>query len=471
MTIREQTDAATELAATFQGHLMYPGDEQYDEARRVWNGMIDRRPALIARCTTVDDVVAVVGFARTHHLLIAVRGGGHNVAGHATCDDGIVIDLSPMRAVMVDPRTRTVEAEGGATLADLDAVTQQYGLAVPMGVVSETGIAGLTLGGGMGWLRNKHGLSCDNLIAAEIVTAAGAVIRASATEHPDLLWGLRGGGGNFGIVTRFVYQAHPVGPEVAFAFVFHNGGGERMKQAIQFYRDFSATAPDDVSTLLFCGVVPPWSHVFAEEAHGQPFVAFAGMYAGPATEGQVVLQPLRDFSTPLADFSEIMPYVEAQKALDEEYPKGRRYYWKSLNLTRLDDAAIDQIVAHARRMPSALSTIDLWHIGGAVARTSSETSAFYGRQAAFLLSPEANWERAADDAANIGWLRALIADMEPFSDGSRYLNFAGFQEEGDALMQYSFGPQYRRLAALKQQYDPENVFRLNQNIPPATADA
>jgi hypothetical protein len=304
-----------------------------------------------------------------------------------------------------------------------------------------------------------------------VVTAAGNVIRASQQENADLLWGLRGGGGNFGIVTEFVYQAHPVGPEVMFAFVFHDGRGEEMKRGIQFYRDYSATAPEEVSSLLFTGRIPPDERHFPVEIHNVPFVTFAAMYAGEPEEGRSVLQPLLDLGkergvAPLLDLSGVMPYVEAQQILDADYPNGMRYYWKSLNLTRLDDKVIDRIVKHARRQPSPLSTVDLWYVGGAVRRASADESAFHGREAAFLLSPEANWESMEDDETNVTWLRELVADMEPFSDGSRYLNFAGFQEEGDEMMRRAFGPQYRRLVALKRKYDPDNLFRLNQNVRP-----
>lgn len=462
-TLDEATIQA--LASSLAGQLIRPGDADYDEARAVWNGMIDRYPALIARPTTVDDVIAAVNFARENNLLLAVRGGGHNVAGHGTVGGGLVIDLSLMKGIEVDPEARTARAEGGVTWGELDAATQPHGLATPGGVFSDTGIAGLTLGGGFGWLRNKYGLSADNLISAEMVTADGRVVRASETENPDLFWGVRGGGGNFGIVTTFEYRLHPVGPEVMFVFVLHDGSGKNMKKAIQFYRDYSATAPDEVSTIAATGIVPP-EHHFPQEIHGHPFVLFGGLYAGPVEEGKQALQPLLDFGEPLIDFSDVMPYVEAQKAFDEDYPNGMRYYWKSLNLNSLEDEVIDRIVEHARRQPSPYSTTDLWHIGGAVKRFPDEASAFTGRHAAFLLSPEANWQEPADDEANITWLREFIADMQEFSDGSRYLNFPGFQEEGDEMMRTTFGAKYERLVALKNKYDPTNLFRLNQNIKP-----
>lgn len=463
----QQTEAAVEaFERRLSGQLIRPGDADYDEARSVWNGMIDRYPALIARCNSVEDVVAAVNFAREQGLQVAVRGGGHNVAGHGTSDGGLVIDMGAMNRVVVDPEAQTVQAGGGATIGDLDTATQQYGLVVPMGVVSATGIAGLTLGGGYGWLRNKYGLSCDNLIGAEVVTADGRVVYASETENADLLWGLRGGGGNFGIVTRFEYRAYPLGPEVAFTFILHNGEGDNMKRAIQFYRDFSQNAPDEIGTIMATGIVPE-HHIFPVDIQGRPFVLFGAMYAGAAEEGRKAMQPLRDFGEPLIDFSDIMPYVEAQTIFDEDYPDGMRYYWKSLNLSRLDDEVIDHFIKHARKQPSVHSTVDLWYVGGAVTRVSEDESAFHGRQAAFLLSPEANWEDSADDEANITWLREFIADMEEFSDGSRYLNFAGFQEEGDEMMRKAFGDKYARLADLKRKYDPTNFFSLNQNIKPA----
>jgi FAD/FMN-containing dehydrogenase len=463
-TLDEQTIRAFE--PRLQGKLIRPGDADYDQARRVWNGMIDRYPALIAQCTSMADVVASVNFARENRLLVSVRGGGHNVAGHATNDGGLVIDLSPMKQIKVDPASRIARAQGGVTWGELDAATQAHGLATPGGVFAGTGIAGLTLGGGFGWLRNKYGLSADNLIGAEVVTADGQIVHASASENSDLLWGLRGGGGNFGVVTTFEYKLHPVGPEVYFVFALHDGSGDKMKQALQLYRDFCENAPDEASTIAACGVIPPEAH-FPEAIHGHPFVLLGGLYAGSVEDGRCVLQPLLDFGTPLVDFSGVKPYVEAQQAFEADYPDGLRYYWKSLNLIRLDEAIIDRIVYHARKQVSAHSTTDLWHIGGAVKRVSADESAFHGRHAAFLLSPEANWHHPEHDEANIGWLRAFIADMEEFSDGSRYLNFPGFQEEGDDLVRKAFGAQYARLENLKRKYDPENLFRLNANVKPS----
>jgi FAD/FMN-containing dehydrogenase len=459
------------LGARFHGRLIRPGDVDYDEARAVWNGMIDRYPALIARCADVDDVVAAVGFAREQGLLVAVRGGAHSVAGLSTCDGGLVIDLSRMKHVEVDPEARIARVGGGATWGVVDAATQAYGLATPGGVFSRTGVAGLTLGGGFGWLRNTYGLSCDNLLAAQVVTADGRVLRASETENRELLWGLRGGGGNFGLVTQFEYQLHPVGPEVMFVLALHDGSGANMARALRFYRDFCASAPDAVNPIAVCGIVPPHPELYPVEIHGRLFAGLGALYVGPTDEGERALRPLRDFAEPLVDASGVMPYVQAQQAFDADYPDGMRYYWKSLNLTRLDDAVIDRLVAHARQQPSPLSTTDLWSVGGAMKRGDATRSAFHGRHAAFLLNPEANWEDPRDDDANIRWAREFVEDMREFSDGGRYLNFAGFQEEGNEMMRGAFGPQYERLAALKRQYDPTNMFRLNQNIPPDTGSS
>jgi FAD/FMN-containing dehydrogenase len=458
--------AIQKLMSQFNGQVIRPEDTPYENARKVWNGMIDKYPALIVRPLGTEDVITAVNFAREHDLLLSVRGGGHNVAGHAMNDGGMVIDLSLMKNIEVDPVSQTARAGGGVTWGELDAATQVYGLATPGGVYSKTGIAGLTLGGGFGWLRNKFGLSCDNLIAAEIITASGERVRAEASQNSDLLWGLRGGGGNFGVVTTFEYQLHPVGPDVMFVFVFHDGtNADDMTRALRFYRDFSAAAPDEVSTLMALGQIPPDEH-FPEELHRTPFILFGGLFAGPVAQGRSALQPLLDFGKPLLDFSNVMPYVEAQQAFDADYPDGLRYYWKSLNLTRFTDDAIERIVQYARQQPSPYSTTDIWHVGGAVTRIGSEESAFYGRQVAFLLSPEANWIDEADDDVNIETLRHFIRDMAVFSDGSSYLNFPGFQEEGGQMIRKAFGPQYARLQALKRKYDPTNLFRLNQNIEP-----
>ena len=460
--------ALGKLRATtnFAGELITSEHPDYDTHRAVWNGLHDRRPAVIARCTSTADVVAAVGFARGNSLLVSVRGGAHSVAGHGTNDNGLVIDLSPMKQISLDVENRKASAGAGVLWGELDAATQEHGLATPGGVYSRTGIAGLTLGGGYGWLRNRFGLSCDNLIGAEVVSAAGEVLQVDETQHADLLWGLRGGGGNFGVVTRFTYRLHSVGPQVMFVFALFDGEGVAMRDALRFYRDFSQHAPGALSTIGVAGVFPPGSEAYPEHLHGRHFFAILALYAGPVAEAQSHVQPILDFAEPLVDLSGVIPYVTAQQVFDEEYPDGWRYYWKSLNLLRLDDAAIDVIVERAQRQPSPHSTTDIWHVGGAVTRTPSGGSAFHGRHAAYLVNPEANWEHPAADAENIAWARNFVAALKPFSDGSRYLNFAGLQEEGQPMMKAAFGPQFERLVELKRRFDPQNLFRLNQNIDP-----
>jgi FAD/FMN-containing dehydrogenase len=451
------------LQSQLRGELIRPGDESYDEACKVWNGMIDKKPALISRCASVDDVVASVNFARENEILLAVRGGGHNVAGTAVVDGGLVVDLSAMKGVHVDPERRTVRAEGGVTIGELDEETQKFGLATPMGVVSETGIAGLTLGGGLGWLRRKYGLSSDNLVSVDIVTADGRCLTTSETENPDLFWGIRGGGGNFGVVTSFEYRLYPVGPEVMFCFVLYPG--DRAKEVLRFCEEYVAQAPDEVSPLGVLGRVPH-AEIFPEEWHGKPYAAILAMYSGSVEEGERVLKPLRELGDPIADLSEPMPYTDAQKLLDEDYPEGGRYYWKSVNVNGLGDEEIERLMAHAETAPSDHSTIDVWYQGGAMNRLGAEESAFGDRSAPYLLGIEGNWEEPHEDEPNVAWVRECVADMRRFSDGGMYLNFPGFLEEGQEMMRDAYGENYKRLVALKNEHDPTNFFRMNQNIKP-----
>ena len=451
------------LQSQLRGEVLQPGDESYDKARKVWNGMIYKKPALIVRCASADDVVAVVSFARENGILLAVRGGGHNVAGTAVADGGLVVDLSPMKGVQVDPERHTVRAEGGVTIGELDEETQKFGLATPMGVVSETGIAGLTLGGGLGWLRRKYGLSSDNLVSVDIVTADGQYLTASETQNPDLFWGIRGGGGNFGVVTSFEYQLYPVGPEVMFCFVVYPG--DRAKEVLRFCEEYVAQASDEVSPLGVLGRVPH-DELFPEEWHGKPYAAILAMYSGSVEEGERVLQPLRDLGDPIADLSEPMPYTEAQKLLDDDYPEGGRYYWKSVNLNGLGDEEIEHLMAHAETAPSDHSTIDVWYQGGAMNRVGAQETAFGDRGAPYLLGIEGNWKESHEDEANVAWVRGCVADMKRFSDGGMYLNFPGFLEEGQEMMRDAYGENYERLVALKNEHDPANFFRINQNIRP-----
>lgn len=458
-------EALEALRSTCRGELTGPTDPGYDAARAVWNGMIDKRPALIARCTGVADVVAAVTFAREHRLPLAVRAGGHNVSGVAVCDDGLVVDLSAMRSVRVDAAAGTVRAEGGVTIGELDRETQLFGLAVPMGVVTETGIAGLTLGGGLGWLRRKYGLSCDNLVSVDVVTADGRVVTADADHEPELFWGVQGGGGNFGVVTSFEFRAYPVGPEVFFAFVVH--AGTDAAAAVRFFDQWAASAPDEISAFAILWHAPELEEIPAEH-HGKPIVVYLAMHCGDPAAGEAALRSLRDAGDPIADLSDTMPYLEVQKFFDEDYPAHTmRYYWKSQYLTELGDDVIEKLVALNEASPSHHSTIDLWQMGGAVARRSPEDSAFGDRSAAFMVGIESNWEDPADDERAVEWGRRVHRELQPHATGAEYSNFPGFYEDSERTVRDTFGPNLARLVALKQRLDPDNLFRLNQNLAPA----
>ena len=419
--------------------------------------MIDTRPALVVLCEGTADVVEAVRFARENGLRVSVRGGGHNVAGTSLVEDGLVIDLSPLKDVLVDPDGRTARAGAGCALGDLDRATQEFGLAAPLGVVSETGIAGLTLGGGIGWLRRKHGLSSDNLVSLEVVTADGSVLTASEAENSDLFWALRGGGGRLGVVTSFEYRLHPVGPEVFVCFVLYSA--DRADEVLRFCDGYTASAGDDVSPLGVLGRVPA-ADLFPAEAHGRPYVAIIAVHPEGGEEGATALAPLRELGDPIVDLSGTMPYVEAQKLLDEDYPDGWRYYWKSSGISELGSAVVERLSAHAATAPSDHSTIDVWFHGGAMSRVDAAATAF-GARPPYLVGVEANWEagQEADDGANIAWARETVADLDPFSIGGAYLNFPGLFEEGDELLRSSFGEEnYRRLVQVTRTYDPKNLF-------------
>ncbi len=452
------------LASQLSGSLILPEDPEFEEARRVWNGMIDRRPGLIARCADVLDVVATVQFAGERGLALAVRGGGHNVAGLAVADDAVVCDLSGLRRVEVDPERRIVRADAGATWGDVDRATQRHGLAVPGGVVSTTGIAGLTLAGGLSWHRRAHGMTIDNLLACEVVTADGRVLRASESENADLFWALRGGGGNFGVVTSFEYRAHPLGPDVAFAETFYPL--ERGAEVFVGYREFVATAPDEVTADIGIWSFPAVDEVPAE-LHGAPFVLVDALYAGPASVGEEALGPLRELAEPLDDLSSVRPYLELQSQSDAFFPAGTmRYYWKSLYLDELSDQAIETILDWSARKPSPQTLVFVRHLGGVIADVPTEATAFGDRSAAFLLSIDSTWADEEADAEHIAWTRAFWEDMQRFSTGRTYFGFAGQLEEGETLVRRSYGRNYERLAEIKAAYDPDNLLRINPNVSP-----
>jgi FAD/FMN-containing dehydrogenase len=458
--------AIDELQADVRGELIRPGTPAYDEVRQVRNGLIDRCPALIARCAGTADVVAAVNFAREHELLLSVRGGSHNVSGAATNDGGIVIDLSAMRGVRVDAAARTVRVQGGATWGDVDRETQLFGLATPGGVVSSTGVGGLTLHGGWGWLRRKFGYCVDNLVSVDIVTADGQVRTANEAENPDLFWAIRGAGSNFGVVTSFEFRLHPVGPQVAFAAPLY--ALEDAERVLPAWRDFMASAPEEISSNALFWSVPAVA-AFPAELHGRAVHILAAAYAGDAAEGERVLRPLRELATPLLDLSGTMPYAVLQSAFDPFFPRGWFYYWKSLYLDRLDDEAMTAIIGYASDRPSPDTLMGLWHLaGGAASRVAAESTAFGSRGAPYLLSFDATWTDPVDNERCIGWTRSAWSEMHRFSDGGLYLNFAGFGEEKEALVRAGYGVNYERLVELKTRYDPTNLFRMNQNIRPRT---
>lgn len=465
INVKIDKSALQAFAGKLQGQLILPDDREYEQARKVWNGMIDRHPAIIARCETVSDVVASVNFARNHDLLIAVRGGGHNVAGHATNDGGIVIDLSPMKAIEVDPEQRVVHAQPGVNWGALDRATQVYGLATPGGEVSVTGIAGLTLGGGMGYLRRKYGLSADNLIAVEMVTPNGEVITADDSHNSELMWGLRGGGGNFGVVTKFTYKLHEVGPQITGATVFYPLGTAR--ELLSQWHAFTQTAPDEISSAFMIWTIPEAPEFFPEPLHGQQVCIIDAPYAGDIKVGARIVKPLRELGDPLLDLSGTQSYLEMQSAFDTLAPAHvQRYYWKSLNARALTDELIDRIIAHGRTRSSSQTLIVIRHLGGAMGRIPAEATAFGDRSAHYNISLDSIWVDPADDERNIAWTRTVWEDLRHYSDGGVYLNFPGLHEEGEALIHAQFGKNYERLARLKKEYDPTNLFRLNQNIKP-----
>ena len=456
-------EAIDDLRTRVGERLITSGDADYGVARRVWNGMIDRHPALIVRCRGSADVMASVAFAREHGLLLAVRGGGHNVAGFGTCEGGMVIDLSAMSGVRVDPKARIVRVGGGATWADVDRETQVHGLAVPGGIVSTTGVGGLTLGGGQGWLRRTHGMTCDSLVSVDVVTADGGLVSASETENADLFWALRGGGGNFGVVTSLEFRAWPVGPMVAFA-----GPGYALESAprvMEAVRAFAADAPDEVNLSTTWWTVPAVPG-FPEEIHGRAVIIVGAVYAGPAEEGREVMEPLRRIEEPVLDLTTVLPYSALQQMFDPFFPSGSlHYYWKSMYLAGLGEEAVQTLAEHVAARPSPLSMVAVWALGGAFARVEASATATGARDAPFLLEILANWEDPNDSDSNIRWARDLFGAMEVHGTGQTNVNFPGLGDDAE-FGRAAFGDHWSRLVAVKRTYDPENLFRLNQNIDP-----
>jgi FAD/FMN-containing dehydrogenase len=451
------------LRADVRGPVILPADPGYDAARAIWNGAIDRRPAGIARCTGVADVVAAVGFARERDLPVAVRSGGHGVGGHALCDDGLVIDFSPMKGIRIDPLARTARAEAGVLWGELDRETQLFGLATVGGIVTHTGIAGLTLGGGIGWLMRKHGATVDNLLSADVVTAQGEIVTASEEENPDLFWAIRGGGGNFGIVTSFEYRLHPVGPIVLAGPVFHPL--EHASEVLRFYRDFIAVVPDELTTIFELSVAPPLPFL-PEEVHGKPIVMVGACYAGSPDEGAEVVRPLKQFGRPIADLLQPKLYTALQSMFDPLVPHGWHRYWKSVELPPLTDDAIDTLVEHAPAVTSPKSYCIVFQLGGALARVGADETAFSQRDAAHNVNINAVWTEEDPDAEHhIAWARDFFGALQPHAGARVYVNFLG--EEGGNRVRQAYGARnYERLVELKRAYDPTNFFRLNQNIEP-----
>jgi len=460
----EASDKAAlgELTSTFGGELVCPGDPGYDEQRRVWNASIDRRPALVARCSGTADVSEAIRFARRTALPLAVRSGGHSFPGHSVCDDGVVADLRRMNEIQVDPEARTATVGAGTLLGELDRATQAHGLVVPAGIVTHTGVAGLTLGGGIGWVMRKYGLTIDQLLSVEMVTAEGEVVRASESENADLFWGIRGGGGNFGVVTEFEFRLNPLGPAVLAGPIFWPMADS--PQVLRFYRDWIADTPDDLMTIVVHRMAPELDFI-PPEIQGKPVVAVICCWAGDVEEGERVLRPLRSFGSPVLDLCEPKPFVEHQEMFDPSFPHGRWYYMRSCDVDVLSDEVIDLTVEHSMRIRSPLTAFPIWQMGGAVARVGEEETAFNGRQAGHTFNITAITDSAEGFDEEREWVRGLSSALEPHQSSSVYVNF--LMQEGEDRVRDAYGEaKYERLKALKRRYDPENIFRLNQNIPP-----
>ncbi len=445
------------------GDVLTSDHELYPTRRLIWNGLINKYPALIVQCRDSDDVVRAVRFAREHDLMVAVRSGGHNVAGNALCDHGMVIDLSRMRAVKVDPEARIARVQAGADWGDLDKETQRFGLVTPGGQVSKTGIAGLTLGGGVGWLRRKWGLSCDNLIAAEVVCADGRMIRVSKTENEDLFWAIKGGGGNFGIITAFEFCLHPLGPEIFGSLTIYPL--EQAASILPQWRDFAIQSPDEVTCDVMIWGMPPLP-VVPQEMHWAPVIIIAGMYAGSVEDGERALQPGRELGTPIADMSRPQPYLGMQSDMDIMFPNGQLYYWKSLFADQLDQAVIDKVVDLAVSRPSPQCLLAIRSLGGAISQIAEDETAYGNRDAKFNISIDNTWQDPSQSDEMIRWTRQAWSDLRELTGGGVYINFLGLGEEKEELSRAAYRQNYDRLQRIKSKYDPDNLFRVNQNIKP-----
>jgi FAD/FMN-containing dehydrogenase len=452
----------TEFKARFKGTALGPKDAAYDETRQIWNGMIDRCPSLIARCSTADDVVQAVNLARDQGLLVSIRGGGHNIAGNAVCEDGLMIDLSPMKKVTVNVAARKATVEPGCLLADFDAAAQAHGLATPLGINSTTGVAGLTLGGGFGWLSRKYGMTVDNLLSADVVTADGRQLKASATENADLFWGLRGGGGNFGVVTCFEFQLYPVGPNVLSGLIVYPFA--QAKQVLTQFARFTSNMPDELNVWMVTRKAPPLPFLPAE-VHGKEVVVLALCYVGDPAEGEKLIAPLRTFGTPVGEHVGVQPFAAWQQAFDPLLAKGARNYWKSHNFSELSEGAIDSIVEYAGKLPSPHSEIFIGTIGGQTTRVAADAMAYSSRDAKYVMNVHGRWETAAEDEKGKAWAREFFAKSQPFASKGAYINF--LTEEEGGRIEFAYGDTYKRLVEIKTKYDPKNLFRMNQNIKPA----
>jgi len=454
-------DTFSVLKEKIRGELILPDSPGYDEARTIWNAMIDKRPAAIVRCSCVADVVAAVNFTRETGILVAVRGGGHNIAGNALCDDGLVIDLSQLKTVRVDSVSRRAFVGPGATLADVDRETQAFGLATPLGINSTTGISGLTLGGGFGWLTTQYGMTVDNLVSARVVTADGSTLRASADENSDLFWALRGGGGNFGIVTEFEFQLHPVGPEILAGLIVYPIS--EAKSVLQQLRTYLASAPSNLNVWTVVRQAPPLPFL-PTEVHGRPIIALAVFFSGDTAEGQTLIAPLRTFGNPYGEHLGVQPYTRWQQAFDPLLTLGARNYWKSHNFSTLPDAVFDCVLEYAGRFPSPHCEIFIGRLGGAAARVAPDAMAYGNRDANFVMNVHGRWNTPQEDATCIAWAREFFHASAKYATGGVYVNF--MTHDGVDRISSAYGSNYDRLAHLKAKYDPYNLFRVNQNIIP-----